>query len=120
VQSISAFSGMNFPVIFQIAYCMDGLNGEKLLSLPGDGISEAGRSIFKFSEAFTGESVNNYFKSMKEIEAEFLSSMNAARESLKNMWNDLSHFGQNLIYMDGEINFPDPDDLQRGYMEENY
>jgi hypothetical protein len=99
---------------------MNVVNGEKLLSVPGEAMADAGQSILKFSETFTGESVNNYFKSMKEIEAEFLSSMSAAKNSLRNMLSDLSHFGQNLIYMDGEINFPDPDDLQRGYMEENY
>ena len=83
----------------------------------------AGNQLFKFdniNESFIGDSVNNYFKSMKEIEAEFISSMNAAKNTLKNMLNDLSNFGQNLIYMDGDINFPEPDDIHHGYMEENY
>ena len=94
---------------------------EKLLSLPGENAPDATKnSIFKFSETLTGESVNNYFKSMKEIEAEFIASMNAAKNSLRNMLNDMSQFGKNLIYMDGDINFPDPDDLNQGYMEENY
>jgi len=94
---------------------------EKLLSLPGENVSDVTKnSIFKFSETLTGESVNNYFKSMKEIEAEFIASMNAAKNSLRNMLNDMSQFGKNLIYMDGDINFPDPDDINQGYMEENY
>jgi hypothetical protein len=93
---------------------------ENLLSLSGEVPDVTKHPIFKFSESFTGESVNNYFKSMKEIEAEFISSMTAARTSLKNMLSDLSQFGQNLIYMDGDINFPDPDDIHQGYMEENY
>ena len=94
---------------------------EKLLSLPGENVSDVTKnSIFKFSETLTGESVNNYFKSMKEIEAEFIASMNAAKNSLRNMLSDMSQFGKNLIYMDGDINFPDPDDINQGYMEENY
>lgn len=64
-------------------------------------------------------SVNNYFKSMKEIEAEFLSSMSAAKTTLKNMLNDISQFGHNLIYKDGDTNFQYPEDFA-GYMEENY
>lgn len=80
--------------------------------------------LFKFdtmnAEALMVNSVNNYFKSMKEIEAEFLASMTSAKTTLKNMLNDISHFGNNLIYMDGDINFPDPDSLNHGYMEENY
>jgi hypothetical protein len=96
-------------------------NREKLLSLAGDNAPDiTNNPLFKFSETLTGNSVNNYFKSMKEIEAEFISSMNAAKTSLKNMLNDISQFGQNLIYMDGDINFPDPDDINHGYMEENY
>ena len=95
--------------------------GEKLLSFPGDSMPDVTKHpIFKFTESLTGESVNNYFKSMKEIEAEFITSMSAARTSLKNMLSDISQFGQNLIYMDGDIYFPDPDDLNQGYMEENY
>jgi hypothetical protein len=94
---------------------------ENLLSLPGDAISNfTSNPVFKFSESLIGESVNNYFKSMKEIETEFQSSMIAAKESLKSMLSDISQFGHNLIYMDGEINFPDPDDIHHGYMEENY
>jgi len=94
---------------------------EKLLSLPGENTPDVTKHpIFKFSETLTGDSVNNYFKSMKEIEAEFISSMNAAKNSLRNMLNDMSQFGKNLIYMDGDINFPDPDDINHGYMEENY
>ena len=97
------------------------INREKLLSLANDSAPDITNSpLFKFSETLTGNSVNNYFKSMKEIEAEFISSMNAAKTSLKNMLNDISQFGQNLIYMDGDINFPDPDDINHGYMEENY
>jgi hypothetical protein len=72
------------------------------------------------SESFIGKPVNNYFKSMKEIETEFLTSMNAAKTTLKNMISDLSQFSQNLITMDGTMNFPDPDDLQNRYLEENY
>jgi hypothetical protein len=93
---------------------------ENLLSLSGELPDVSKHPIFKFSETFTGESVNNYFKSMKEIEAEFIASMTAARTSLKNMLNDLGQFGHNLIYMDGDINFPDPTDMHHGYMEENY
>jgi len=94
---------------------------ENLLSLPGDmGADLTTNPIFKFTESFTGESVNNYFKSMKEIEAEFMASMNAAKTSLRNMLSDVRQFGHNLINMDGDIHFPDPDDIHRGYMEENY
>lgn len=98
---------------------------ENLLSVSAENttINMTGNQIFKLDhirESFIGESVNNYFKSMKEIEAEFITNMNAAKTTLKNMLSDLSHFGQNLIYMDGEINFPDPDDIHQGYMEENY
>ena len=94
---------------------------ENLLSLSGENAPDVTKNpIFKFTESLTGESVNNYFKSMKEIEAEFIASMSAAKTSLTNMLNDLSHFGKNLIYMDGDINFPDPDDISHGYMEENY
>jgi hypothetical protein len=100
---------------------MTTTSGENLLSLQAENAPEMLKNrILKFSESMTGESVNNYFKSMKEIEAEFISSMTAARTSLKNMLSDLSQFGQNLIYMDGDINFPDPDDIHQGYMEENY
>jgi hypothetical protein len=96
-------------------------NRENLFSLSGDNLPEVTRNpIFRLSESLTGESVNNYFKSMKEIEAEFITSMSAAKTSLKNMLSDLSQFGQNLIYKDGDINFPDPDDIHHGYMEENY
>jgi hypothetical protein len=98
-------------------------NGENALSLSTDNAAQdiTRNPFFRFErDAFIGESVNNYFKSMKEIEAEFLSSMSAAKNTLKNMLNDLSQFGQNLIYMDGDINFPDPDDIHHGYMEENY
>ena len=80
--------------------------------------------VFKFdtmnAESLMVNSVNNYFKSMKEIEAEFIASMSSAKTTLKNMLSDISHFGNNLIYMDGDINFPDPDDISHGYMEENY
>jgi len=94
---------------------------EKLLSLSGNKVSDVTNNpIFKFSESLTGESVNNYFKSMKEIEAEFIASMTAAKSSLVNMLSDISQFGKNLINMDGDINFPDPDDINHGYMEENY
>jgi hypothetical protein len=97
------------------------ISREKLLSLPGENTPDVSQHpIFKFSESMTGESVNNYFKSMKEIEAEFIASMSAAKNSLRNMLNDMSQFGKNLIYMDGDINFPDPDDINHGYMEENY
>lgn len=96
-------------------------NGENLLSFTDTTQDITRNRIFGFErDSFVGNSVNNYFKSMKEIEAEFLSSMTAAKNTLKNMLNDLSQFGQNLIYMDGDINFPDPDDIHHGYMEENY
>jgi len=111
---------MNFSLYKSNCFAMNIIR-EKLLSLPGENVSDVTKnSIFKFSETLTGESVNNYFKSMKEIEAEFIASMNAAKNSLRNMLNDMSQFGKNLIYMDGDINFPDPDDINQGYMEENY
>lgn len=95
------------------------LTGENLFSEAATNMT--GNKLLRFEkESFVGESVNNYFKSMKEIEAEFLSSMSVAKNTLKNMLSDLSQFGQNLIYMDGDINFPDPDELNHGYMEENY
>lgn len=72
-------------------------------------------------ETFAGNSVNNYFKSMKEIEAEFQTSMDAAKASLKNMISDFSQFGQPVIGVDGFMNFPDLDDhLRNRYLEENY
>jgi len=99
--------------------------GENLLTLTTQQAPpDPNESIFRFNRMdrgnLTGESVNNYFKSMKEIEAEFLSSMHSAKTTLKNMLSDLSQFGHNLIYLDGDLNFPDPDDISQGYMEENY
>lgn len=99
--------------------------GENLF-FPTDGSrpSITDNPVFKFdamnTESLMVDSVNNYFKSMKEIEAEFISSMHSAKTTLKNMLSDISQFGHNLIYMDGDINFPDPDDINHGYMEENY
>jgi hypothetical protein len=98
--------------------------GEKLLSLTtGSSIPTAG-SIFKFdnlnAESDMEGSVNNYFKSMKEIEAEFLASMSAAKTTLRNMLSDISQFGHNLINLDGDTNIPIPDGRTPGYMEENY
>lgn len=100
-------------------------NGEKLF-FPTDNSrsTSTDNPVFKFddmnTESLMANSVNNYFKSMKEIEAEFIASMNNARATLKNMLSDISQFGHNLIYMDGDIRFPDPDDINHGYMEENY
>jgi hypothetical protein len=99
---------------------MNPVNGENPFSFsPGKPV-EGNRTLTGYPEVMTVEPVNNYFKSMKEIEEEFLTSMNTARTSLKNMLDELGSFGQNLIYMDGEINFPDPYDIHQGYMEENY
>lgn len=96
--------------------------GEATLSVSTENaMFEPQHSIFKMSsESLIGESVNNYFKSMKEIEAEFLASMNAAKTTLRNMISDLSHFGQNFLSVEGYSNFPDPDDIHTGYLEENY
>jgi hypothetical protein len=100
-------------------------NGENLF-FPTDTSSSTitDNPVFKFDnmngESLRVNSVNNYFKSMKEIEAEFIASMNSAKTTLKNMLSDISQFGNNLIYMDGDINFPDPDNFHHGYMEENY
>lgn len=91
---------------------------ENLLALSNDVADKA----FSFDTNLNKEtpSINNYFKSMKEIEAEFVASMSAAKNTLMNMISDIGHFGHNLIYMDGDINFPDPDNIHEGYMEENY
>lgn len=97
--------------------------GETLLSLSDGTTDITNTQLFKFDKkpgAFTTESVNNYFKSMKEIEAEFLSSMSAATNTLKNMITDLGQFSQHLLFADGTAHFPDPDDIHKGYMEENY
>jgi hypothetical protein len=79
--------------------------------------------MFKFENTDTDSvmegSVNNYFKSMKEIEAEFIASMSAAKNTLKNMLSDISQFGHNLIYKDGDTSFQYPEG-SAGYMEENY
>lgn len=72
------------------------------------------------SESLIEESVNNYFKSMKEIEAEFLASMNAAKTTLRNMISDLGQFGQNLLGVEGRSSYADPDGIPNGYLEENY
>ena len=63
-------------------------------------------------------SVNNYFKSMKEIETEFLTSMNAAKSSLRSMISDLHYFSQHLTLSDNI--HPYPDDLAHRQLEENY
>lgn len=98
--------------------------GENMFLPTDNSRTQTDNPIFKFdamnADSLMVNSVNNYFKSMKEIEAEFIASMNSAKTTLKNMLNDISHFGNNLIYMDGDINFPDPDSLTHGYMEENY
>jgi hypothetical protein len=96
---------------------------ENFFALSKDNIDNIADQAFTF-DRYGAEnsvtSVNNYFKSMKEIEAEFVASMNAAKTTLRNMISDIGQFGHNLIYMDGDINFPDPDDIHQGYMEENY
>lgn len=63
-------------------------------------------------------SVNNYFKSMKEIEAEFIINMNAAKSSLRNMITDLNYFSQHSLGIDGTHS--DLDGLRYRYLEENY
>ncbi|MET0392629.1 MAG: hypothetical protein ABW019_05785 [Chitinophagaceae bacterium] len=63
-------------------------------------------------------SVNNYFKSMKEIETEFLASMNAAKSSLRSLISDLNYFSQHLTVSDNV--HPYPDDLAHRHLEENY
>jgi hypothetical protein len=96
---------------------------ENLLSFTAEPSISAGNSFFKFdnlNEPDMEASVNNYFKSMKEIEAEFLASMNSAKTTLRNMLNDISHFGQNLITLDGDTSLPASGGITSGYMEENY
>jgi hypothetical protein len=45
--------------------------------------------------------------------------MSAAKTTLKNMLSDISQFGHNLIYKDGDTSFQYPEG-SAGYMEENY
>jgi hypothetical protein len=92
---------------------------ENFMALSNE-VADQAFSFDNFGTKNEPASVNNYFKSMKEIEAEFVSSMSAAKNTLMNMISDIGHFGHNLIYMDGDIHFPDPDDIHQGYMEENY
>jgi hypothetical protein len=96
---------------------------EKLLSLTTETSSLSSNSFFRFenlNEQDMEGSVNNYFKSMKEIEAEFISSMSAAKATLNNMISDIRQFGQNLINLDGDTSLPVPGGITPGYMEENY
>jgi len=97
--------------------------GENLLSFSAEPSISTGNSFFKFdnlNEPDMEASVNNYFKSMKEIEAEFIASMHSAKTTLKNMLSDISQFGQNLITLDGDTSLPVPSGSTPGYMEENY
>ncbi len=101
------------------------LIGETTLFFPENSKTETGfteRKAFGFENNRTQSMsiINTHLKTLEEIEAEFLSEMNAKKSMLKDHNDMFDTYGRVNKDKDVNSNTYSPKSILSGYMEENY